>query len=119
MSLLLVSLTKRGEVHKHLQKKTNQLKSKRRAALKPLVDQNINHLRRLKSTLDSLNASHVTELALAQGAVSEAKVTQMIKEVLSKAAAIVSAKEDVRLSNELHIQIIGGAQKVNYFSIFI
>ena len=49
----------------------------------------------------------------------EAKVTQMMKKLLSKAAAIISAKEGVRLANELHIQIIGGAQKVNYFSIFI
>ena len=94
LSLLLVSLTKRGEVHKHLQKKTNQLKSKRRAALKPLMDQNKDHLRRLKSNLDSLNAYSRQQGNCLKELI---RLAQVMEKVLKSTAAIVSAKDDVCL----------------------
>ena len=95
LSLLLLSLTKRLQLQKYLQKrKISCLKSKRRADLKPLMDQNKDHLRRLKSNLDSLNAysrqqgNSLKELI---------RLAQVMEKVLKSTAAIVSAKDDVCL----------------------
>ena len=75
-------------------RKISCLKSKRRADLKPLMDQNKDHLRRLKSNLHSLNAysrqqgNSLKELI---------RLAQVMEKVLKSTAAIVSAKDDVCL----------------------
>ena len=124
LSLLLVALAKREEVHNYLiQAKKYQLKSKQRAALKCLMDENDDHLRRLKIIFDrnfsNRQENVATEIGPTQEAVSEAKVSHMMKEVLSKAVAIVLAKEDVLLANELHKQIFGAAKKVSIYLILL
>ena len=93
LSLLLLSLTKRFRVQKYQQKKENQLSKRRADLMKPLMDQNNDHLRRLKSTLHSLNAysrqqgNSLKELM---------RLAREMEKVLKRAAAIVSAKDDVR-----------------------
>jgi formyltetrahydrofolate synthetase len=117
-SLLLVALSKREDVQNYLiQVKKNQLKSKQRAALKRMMDENDDHLRRLKIIFDrnfsNRQENAATEIGPTQEVVSEAKVSHMMKEVLSKAVAIVLAKEDVILANKLHKQIFRAAKKVS------